>query len=279
MTNQKQVVPILSGGGTRLSAHVGILQGLDDLALRYEHLVGVSGGSIVAALHASGLSLPAVYELILNTNFSQFLGQSLITLVRRGGLSNGKRFEKWMDDQISGACFRDLEKDLHVVATDVATGEPVIFSKELTPDMKVSQAVRFSMSIPLIFSFNEFQDRILVDGSILSEDAILRDWAGDGTPAICFRLRGGAKNERQRKSRIPIVNYLTLLMRSFMTTVSREYVHDEFWHNTVLVDAGDVSPICFNITPEQKALLYNEGYQTTINVVPSKVLSGRAAKA
>jgi len=174
--------------------------------------VGVSGGSIVAALYAVGKPLQELYKLALETKFNQFLGQSLITLVSKGGLSTGNVFEEWMDDQLRGICFKDLDMNLYIVASDVATGEPVVFSKENSPELKVSKAVRFSMSIPIIFTFNEYKDQILVDGSILSEDALLRDWAGDGTPAICFRLCSTASGERYSKSNIPIVNYLTLLI-------------------------------------------------------------------
>ncbi len=272
MGGNKQVLPILAGGGTRLPAHVGILKGLEDLNLSFDHLVGVSGGSIVAALYAAGKPLQELYTLALETKFNQFLGQSLITLISKGGLSTGKVFEEWIDDQLRGICFKDLDTNLYIVASDVATGEPVVFSKQESPDLKVSKAVRFSMSIPIIFSFNEYQDRILVDGSILSEDALLRDWVGDGTPAICFRLRSSASGERYSKSSIPIINYLTLLIRSFMTTMSREYVHDEFWHNTVVIETGDTSPITFNLSQQQKEALYEIGYRTTVEVVPNKVL-------
>lgn len=74
MDGSKRVLPILAGGGTRLSAHVGILKGLQDLGLTFDHLVGVSGGSIVAALYAAGKPLPELYTLALETKFNQFLG-------------------------------------------------------------------------------------------------------------------------------------------------------------------------------------------------------------
>ena len=175
MDGNRHVLPILAGGGTRLSAHVGILQALQDLDLTFTHLVGVSGGSIVAALYAKGKPVFELYKLVLETQCSQFLGQSLITLIRKGGLSTGNGFEKWVDEQLDGACFKDLEMDLFIVASDVATGQPVVFSKQTSPDLKVSKAVRFSMSIPITFSFNHYKDYLLVDGSILSEDALLRD--------------------------------------------------------------------------------------------------------
>ena len=44
------IVPILAGGGTRLPAHIGVLQALNELQIDFSHLVGVSGGSIIASL-------------------------------------------------------------------------------------------------------------------------------------------------------------------------------------------------------------------------------------
>lgn len=45
-----QIVPIFSGGGTRLSAHIGIIKALHDMKIGFDTLVGVSGGSIIASL-------------------------------------------------------------------------------------------------------------------------------------------------------------------------------------------------------------------------------------
>lgn len=46
------ITPILAGSGARLPAHVGVLQALKELGYGYRHLVGVSGGSVIAALAA-----------------------------------------------------------------------------------------------------------------------------------------------------------------------------------------------------------------------------------
>jgi len=51
------------------------------------------------------------------------------------------------------------------------------------------------MGIPLLFSFQPWEGALLVDGSILSEDALHRDWATDGTPVCVFRLRSEAEGQ------------------------------------------------------------------------------------
>jgi NTE family protein len=270
----EKIVPILAGGGTRLPAHLGVLNALLDLNINFDHIVGVSGGSIISSLFASGLSIDEIKEIALNTNYKQFRGFSLFKLIRNGGLSSGDIFEKWVDMHLKGKTFSELDKQLHVVATDVRSGKPVIFNQENTPDMKVSKAVRFSMSIPLVFSFKPFGKHLMVDGSILSEDALHRNWANDGTPVLCFRLRGEHEyDELSTSSYFPIVNYITLLIRTFMTTISREYINEAFWHNTIVINTGKCSTVDFNMTSEQKLNLFDTGYKTALEIVPIKTKS------
>jgi len=266
-----KLVPIFAGGGTRLPAHLGILKALDDLDIQFTDLVGVSGGSIVASFHAAGLSLAESKKIAFETDYNKFREFSLFKLIRHGGLSSGNIFENWVDQQLKGKTFSQLEKKLHIVATDVRSGKAVIFNQENTPDMKVSAAVRFSMSIPLVFSFKPFGKHLMVDGSILSEDALHRNWAKDGTPVMCFRLRGEYEyDELKTNTWFPIVNYITLLIRTFMTTISREYINDAFWHNTIVINTGDCSAVDFTMTDEQKSTLFDIGYQTALEIVPIK---------
>ncbi|OUS11278.1 phospholipase [Gammaproteobacteria bacterium 53_120_T64] len=271
-------VPIFAGGGTRLSAHIGILQALETLDVKFDHLVGVSGGSIIGALYASGLSLPVIKQLAIETNFAQFRGYSLRQLLKAGGLSTGDAFEQWVESLLEGRCFKELSHNLHIVATDVLTGSPVVFNRELSPDLKVSKAVRYSMSIPLLFTFNQYQQHILVDGSILAEDALHRDWSGCGTPVICFRMRSvELSNNVSVGGLFPLKSYLTLLVRTFMNTISREYINDKFWDSTVVVNTGSISPVEFNLSLADKEQLFLQGYNTAMEVIPRKVFAVKGA--
>ncbi|RHW76872.1 patatin-like phospholipase family protein [Colwellia sp. RSH04] len=269
---KKSIVPIFAGGGTRLPAHLGVLKALEILDVPFTDLVGVSGGSIIASFYAAGLSINDIKKIALQTNYNEFREFSLVKLIRHGGLSSGDAFEKWVDHHLQGKTFSQLSMKLHVVATDVTNGKPVIFDAERTPDMKVSQAVRFSMSIPLVFSFKPFGKRIMVDGSILSEDALHRDWDHQGTPVLCFRLRGEHEYDSLNVNGFfPIFNYVTLLIRTFMTTISREYINDTFWHNTIVINIGEYSAVDFKMNKEQKHDLYKVGLQTALEIVPIKL--------
>lgn len=267
-----KVVPIFSGGGTRLSAHIGILDALNELNITFDHIVGVSGGSIVSSLYCSGMPLEQIKNLAVHTNFKDFKGFSLLTLLFQGGLSSGDKFESWMDEKLQGKTFSQIYHNLNILATDVNGGGPVTFNKVTSPDLKVSKAVRFSMSIPLFFSFKSYKEHILVDGAILSEDALYKDWAGDGTQVICFRLKSDQVADKKfKKNWFPLKQYVMMLVRTFMTAMSREYVHDQYWKNTIIVNTDELSPVDFNITAQQKEQLYKSGYQTALQFVPNRI--------
>ena len=271
-TSKQQIVPIFSGGGTRLTAHIGIFKALDDLNLEFNNIVGISGGSIVSALVCCGRSLDDIKQLAVNTDFRQFKGYSIYKLLKDGGLSSGDKFEQWMDEQLSGKTFADIELNLNIVATDVNGGGPVIFNKENTPLMKISEAVRFSMSIPLVFSFKPYKEHLLVDGAILSEDALFRDWSGDNTPNVCFRLKSQQKPViRKRHAFFQLPEFVFMLIRTFMTALSREYVNADNWHNTIVIDTGTTSAVDFNLTAEDKERLFQAGYHSAIEFIPQKL--------
>ncbi len=268
----KVIVPIFSGGGTRFPAHIGCLKALEEMGLNFPALVGVSGGSIIAALYASGKSVKEMKELAETTDFKQFADFSIIRLLREGGLSNGNKFERWFDEILQGVTFNQVDVPLHILATDITGGGPVLFDKQFTPDLKVATAVRYSMSIPLVFSFKEFEDQVLVDGAILSEDELFKDWLHDGTPSVCFRLKSELKKRPLKKrSRFPLPTYLLMLTRAFMNALSREYVHAEYWQHTVVINTGNISAIDFKANDEAKEQLFNVGYNTTHAILPKKL--------
>jgi NTE family protein len=268
----QQIVPVLAGGGTRLPAHVGVLTALADMGIGYDHIVGVSGGSVVASLAAAGKDMDELKFLLRNVNFAQFRGYSLIGLLKNGGLSTGKRFEHWMESQLGSMCFGDLDKNLHVVAADVRSGRPVVFNRDNSPDITVARAVLYSISIPLIFPFHHYGEHVLVDGSILAEDSLFCDWAGDRTPVVCFRLRDKRLADAHPARRVlPVADYMFMLIRTFMNTISREYLSESLWLNTVLIETDGMSPLEFNMTPEQKQSLFDLGYATTREFLPAKL--------
>ena len=55
-----------------------------------------------------------------------------------------------------------------------------------------------------------------------------------------------------------------------MTTISREYINDAFWHNTIIINTGLCSAVDFGMSEEKKMALFDIGYQTAMEIVPIK---------
>lgn len=267
-----EMVPVFAGGGTRLPAYVGVLRALEELQVRFSRLVGSSGGSLVAALYCAGWSVERLYDLALDIDFARFRGFSLLSLMRYGGLSSGAALENWLDQQLGGARFCDLPLDLHVVATDVLSQQPVVFDRQTTPEMRVATAVRFSVGIPLLFSYCRYNDSLLVDGSILAEDALRQNWGQNGAPLILFRLRAEVPTVvGPSRSYYPLPHYLLLLIRTFLTSLSHEYVADLYWSKTLVIKTDSYSPLEFSLPLTAKKRLCQLGYDTTLAYLPLKL--------
>lgn len=111
------------------------------------------------------------------------------------------RFRNWLDEMLSERLgiddghvkFSDLPIELRVVATDLTKGDLQLFSKALTPDAYVADAVAASMAYPLFFKPVKIGDSVLVDGGLASNSPAwvlddLRELADARVPTFAFRL-------------------------------------------------------------------------------------------
>ncbi|MES2265110.1 MAG: patatin-like phospholipase family protein [Bacteroidota bacterium] len=116
---------VLSGGGARALAHLGVLQGLEDLGIRPAAIAGASAGAVIGAMYASG-NTPAAILSAIKKNASTGLINKLSPgsgLFTAGGLTALFKATKLP------AHFEDLNMPLWVAATDLVTCQPVIFQK------------------------------------------------------------------------------------------------------------------------------------------------------
>jgi NTE family protein len=152
------VALVLSAGGLRGAAHVGVLRQLLRHGIRIDAVVGVSAGAVVAAYYAAvGLSLD---ELIADAN--AFRGRHLLTYSLNVQL--GHRFERRLAPlcgviphrlrQLEAATFDELHHGvsrLGIVCHDLSARRPCYFSSGSANRIKLHEAVRASASIPAMF--------------------------------------------------------------------------------------------------------------------------------
>ncbi|MBS1160242.1 MAG: Patatin [Proteobacteria bacterium] len=183
---------VLGGGGARGAAHIGVLEVLQKLRVPVDCIAGTSMGALVAGAYAAGMA-PAVMReqlaradwndmFVDNPEYSEMSYRNK-TVARQfppgsesGVAADGVKYQsgvvagekiKLFFNQLMGANqgernIEDLPLPLSVIATDIATGERVVFR-----DGPLTMAMRASMSVPGLLAPLDYQGRKLVDGGLV----------------------------------------------------------------------------------------------------------------
>ena len=150
---------VLSGGGIRGIAHLGVLKALQDGDIKISMITGTSAGAIVGALFANGLSPDEAFKIFQGTRFLSFLrpafrGPALLNLETAIPL-----FKKYLPHD----SFESLNIPLVVTATNFNKGELVYFEKG-----DLIRKVLASSCIPGVFSPIMIDGQFYVDGGVLN---------------------------------------------------------------------------------------------------------------
>lgn len=149
----------LGGGAARGFAHIGVIKALEAQGIKPDIVVGTSAGSVVASLYASGMSGFDLQKVALQMEESMVADW---TLPNRGVLK-GEALQAFINQKVGNRTIQQLPKPLGVVATDLQSGELVLFRRGDT-----GMAVRASSAVPGMFQPVEISGRDYVDGGLTS---------------------------------------------------------------------------------------------------------------
>jgi NTE family protein len=161
--NRKKIGIALGGGSARGFAHIGVLEILDKENIPVDMIAGTSAGAIVGALYAQGMSAARIKEIVLEMDWLRRMQLVDISLPKTGFLA-GKKITELLKSLIGDVEFSDLKMPFACTATDIMTGEEIIINKG-----PVLEAVRASISVPIIFSALKYNGRFLVDGGLVDQ--------------------------------------------------------------------------------------------------------------
>ena len=173
----------LGGGFARGMAHIGVLKVLAENQIPIDAVAGVSVGSIVAAALATGATPDEMAESARRVRWSSFARWT----VARLGLASNFKLDAMLRKLLRCSTFEELKKPLAVVATDIATGEAVVFREG-----ELILPLRASCSFPGLFTPVVYQRRLLVDGAVSSPVpvAALRSLGVDKVIAVHLKTNG-----------------------------------------------------------------------------------------
>jgi len=193
----KKIGYVLSGGGTRGFAHLGIIQFLEELSIYPAAVSGTSAGAIAGALYAAGKKPQEILELMKN-HIS--FGWSSVAW-RQKGLFSMNMLREALKEHIQEDDFKSLQIPLYVTATDFNKGTAITFSEG-----PLIEAIVASCSIPVVFDSVTIGGRVLVDGGLVNNFPV--------EPLLnsCDHIIGSYVNkleeEASNNSSYRIINYL-----------------------------------------------------------------------
>ncbi len=190
-----KVALVLSGGGARGIAHIGVIKQLEKSNIKIDYIVGTSIGAIIGGLYSAGYTTDELENIFMDKDWTEifslienidrreyiydnkaFIDRRLLKLTFRNfevvfpqGLSFANKFNQLLSDlfynarSISLEDYDDLQIPFRPVATDIVSGNIVILKNGSLP-----MSVRASSTIPLRHSPVPYQNMLLVDGGLMS---------------------------------------------------------------------------------------------------------------
>ena len=149
----------LGSGGSRGLAHIGVIKALEENNIPIDFIAGSSIGAMAGGFYAAGLSIKKMEEISLETNWRRMF--SLVDPHLKQGLISGEKVKTFIEGYVDGKKIEDCKIPFVAVATDLKTGEIVILNKG-----GMAQAIRASISIPLVFKPVEIDGKTLADGGL-----------------------------------------------------------------------------------------------------------------
>lgn len=148
----------LGSGGARGFAHLGVIKVLKEEGIPIDLIAGSSMGALVASFYGAGLDVDRLYKLSRVFKRKYYLDFT----VPKMGFIAGKRVKELIRIFTHGKMIEELDIPIGIVATDLVSGEKVVFKKG-----PVAEAVRASIAIPGIFVPEKLDGRLFVDGGVV----------------------------------------------------------------------------------------------------------------
>jgi NTE family protein len=264
---------VLSGGGARGAAHVGVIQVLEEMNVPIDFIAGTSMGAIVGGLYASGMSTAELETTMATLDWADAFRDQIdrrdrsfrrkrdddLYLVKQQagfndkkitlptGLIAGQKIDlllKSLTISVSDVSdFDELRYPFRAVATDIVTGEVVVLGSG-----DLAMAMRSSMNIPAAFALTEVDGKLLVDGGVSNNLPIdvVRQMGAD--IVIAVDISTPLQNREKLTSVLSVTEQLTGILTRTNTEAQIATLTEQ--DLLILPDLGDIATADFERAAE-----------------------------
>jgi len=212
---KRKVGLALGGGAARGLAHIGVLEVLQREGIPIHMIAGTSAGAAIGALYAQGKDANQIKSLAIDLVDWKKLASLVDLALPKTGFIEGKKIRDQLRAVIgSDVKFSDLKIPLACVATDIDTGDEVVIKQG-----SVVEAVRASISIPVVFTVVKWKGRNLVDGGLVNPVPVrvLKEMGADFIIAVNVIPETSERAQQLRKEAgkdIKEPNIFSIIMQS-----------------------------------------------------------------
>jgi NTE family protein len=253
---------IFSGGGIKGLAYIGVLKCLEEQKIKIKAASGTSAGSIFALFAVLGLNYKQIKNIFYTINLNDLQNLSINNLFNNFGLDNGDgpmnffkavvRVTTGKDSTTFAELYEKTKKELIIVGSCIEPdcAGPEYFSHKSYPNMKIIDALRISISIPLYYTYCTYNNKKYVDGALFADCPF--EYFNDPENTIGFKLIQDPNNDLSSLDKY----ILQLLQTSIFTLQKKD--HDNIIKIKINIDTFDI-----NLSKEEKDKIIDLGYKIT----------------
>jgi NTE family protein len=265
---------ILSGGGFKGISYIGAFNYLQEIQQLNQIFVyaGTSIGSVFVFLLNIGFTVNELEKFIMELNFKKLISFSLHKLCKYNGLNDGKKFIELLKKALkyknlnTNITFKELfiktKKLLFINSSNITQKKTEYFNFFDTPDFKVVNAIRMSISLPIFLIPVFYNNNYYVDGG-LTESFLYNyivQWGFNSKNIIGIALFDKHDNKKN--------NLYHYLLNIYYTSFVKFYKN---LRNIIYINIPDNNSFTtFYLTKEKKKNLINIGYNETKNYFNKK---------
>jgi NTE family protein len=212
---------VLSGGGIRGIAHLGVLKAFVKAGIKFSHISGTSAGSIAGALFAAGVDPEEALSIFIKTKLLRFIRPAVGSLGLLNLQNTSNIFKQYFpEDRIEA-----LKIPLTIAATNFSKGELVYFDKG-----PLIQAIHASSCIPGIFK------PIMIDGQMYVDGGILNNFPVEPLLNNCDFIIGSSCNHLKPVDKISKIT--ALMTRAGVMSVNKDMEQKAAFCNIMVEPKG-----------------------------------------
>lgn len=284
---------VFSGGGVKGLVYIGVLKKIEELInernkeelnvnfdenkckipkFNIRTICGVSVGSMFALVYLLKYSYIEMLKEMLTKNFKKLKNIKVLNFVNTYGLDSGDGIITWLESLMikkginPGITFDEFYKinnvDFQIMATNLNKYCYKKFNYKESPDLKVLDAIRMSISVPFIFSAVNYENEIYVDGGLIDNYPIKEFDDLDNLLGFKIVNYGEMNHHIINRNINDLESYILNIFNCYVVQKEKSTIKDEYKRCTVYINVENIFAMNIDITVEEKYKLIEIGYNS-----------------